>query len=1128
MSAVHGEQSVSGLASGVLSLDRDDWDESLSAAFERVVAVRGAHIAVCSETWTATYDELNAMANRVAHALIARGAPDDRIAILMQHAAPAVAAVIAIAKAGRVIVSLNPTHPAARLRELIEDSEPSLLIAGDDLRSQAEQIAGSHCTVAGFEELAAQPANHNPAVQVPGTAVAVLAYTSGSTGRPKAVMMTHRQLRRNAAVHSEAINCGADDRISMLSSLSGGQGITTPWIAMLNGAALFPFPIMVKGVTGLADWMTRHDITIYASSASIFRNFVKTLRADQRFPAIRVVRLSSEPVTSDDFAKFRTHFPHGCCFAQTLSSTETGVIAWSRRPFSDAVADGRLPIGRIARMQQVLIRDEKDSPAGPNEAGEIVVRSRYLSSGYWRNPELSAERFEDPGDLTGERLFRTGDIGRIDGDGVLHFLGRNDQRVKIRGNRIELSEVVDALISLPGVEQAVADAVPRPHHEPELVGYVVPRTGYAIEPARLRLALREIRPDHMIPSALVVVEKFPLTPTGKVDRESLRRLLPTRRKEVELSELPQTETEAIVAKLWSEAFEIPAVSRTDDFYDLGGDSLIAAVVSARLHEALGLDVQIAAFFDHPVLADFADLMDRLQADRGARAAFPARRDLQDTPLPLSFGQEFYWRTSLSPEETSPHVFTNHFHLKGPIQPGLLQDCINAMAERHEILRTSFSSVDGRACQIVEPHVPLPLAFHDLAGAADAAAQARLLLTQATKQPFDIARPPLVRFTLFRLGENDYLLSKTGHHIMSDGWSWNIFFRELGRLYEAKLGQRSDPGLEPPCQYADYALWERETFASDRPRYRDELAWWMDYLLAATHPTRRLYANALVWCIRTAPPLPRVVKRTLGKFFRGLFWIPPPARNDLPFRRTNSVHGLDPTEGLLRLTIAPDISKRLFDLGRREGATNFTVRLAAYAALLANETGNSEVCVGTYFRNLAIARDTIGFCANHAILALTADGRRSFRELVAAVRDRLRAVQGHSDFPFEALQRELRTWSVRLPQIRSNVSVATPHGGIDFAGVHLTRIRGSYMSAMPPGFDVRFGRQNGRDECEVQFDAHVYDSARVRAFIALLVGTLDVASREPDLAIDKAIALARRHGKAVPQGAHEIETLVGQA
>ena len=658
---------------------------------------------------------------------------------------------------------------------------------------------------------------------------------------------------------------------------------------------------------------------------------------------------------------------------------------------------------------------------------------------------------------------------------------------------------------LPGIADVIVRPQQEPGHEPQLVAYIVLKSGHLASAAGLRAALRAVLPRQAVPSAFSFLDQFPTNTYGKID---ISQLQPVRKPDRELAPdaMPESETEHLLTTIWSAEFNRETIGRDDDFFDLGGDSLIAAVVAARIHEALGLEIPIGTFFDHPVLTDFARIIDALRATPTEYTGTPEPRASRSDPFPLSFGQEYYWRTSQRPDQAALHVTTNRIRIDGPLNKDLLQECIDSMTQRHEMLRTSFDVVNGRPVQLVRPTISLSLAYHDFSDDPRAADKVESLAREQTTEPFDIAQPPLIRLTLVRLGLNEHLLLNTNHHIILDGWSWNIFFRELGRLYEARQAGQGDPGLAQPRQYGDYALWQRETFDPEHPRYRAELAWWIDHLLAATHPDFIVYRRAIVRCVRFAPALPRLVKKTIGAALRDLCRVPKAAGIDLPFKRTQAVGRLDPAEGFLRVTIAPDTSRRLSELGRQVNASHFAVRLAAFAALLAAESGTPNIVVGTHFstRNRPITRNLFGFCANYALVALNCYEAQSFRECVTLVRDRLAGLQSHGEFPYQLLRRELPDWKVRLPEPPTLAGSATPHADIEFAGLRLRAGRRPAANVMHPGFDIKFERDGDVDDCTVLFDAHVYDPVAVREFITRLVRLLDVVSADPNLGIGEAL------------------------
>ena len=503
---------------GCNTIETNNFDESLVTAFERVAMTFPSYIALGSDAWQPTYRELNETANRLAHRLIARGVRlGDRTAILMSHDAPMVAAVCGILKAGQIMVPLSPDDPVSRLKMLFEDTEPSAIVTDAQNRKLAAEFAPRDCRILNFESETAMGPVENPSIEIPPEQTAFLVYTSGTTGHPKGVMQTHRQNLRDAAVHAEAMQYTENDRISLFSTISTGQGAAGIWRTLLSGAMLCLFPVKTRGVTGLAEWIIDRGLTVYVSSASIFRTLIKTIDDQLVFSNVRAVRLASEAVTADDFDAFRKHFPRTSIFVHMLASSETSTIAWSRWAQTDLIPGGVLPVGHFARDMDVSLLGDGGQPVARGQVGQIVVKSRCVANGYWRDPELTADRFSDDLDGSGTRLVRTGDLGRISADGLLEIHGRKDHRIKIRGNRIDLMDIERALKNLPGIEQAAVVAIRRENHEPLLVAFVVKTSDGSWTATRLRHAVRANLPLHMVPSRIRVSRQSAPQP-GKQDR----------------------------------------------------------------------------------------------------------------------------------------------------------------------------------------------------------------------------------------------------------------------------------------------------------------------------------------------------------------------------------------------------------------------------------------------------------------------------------------------------------------------------------------------------------------------------------------------------------------------------------
>jgi non-ribosomal peptide synthetase component F len=876
--------------------------------------------------------------------------------------------------------------------------------------------------------------------------------------------MTHRQFHRNALVHTEAMGYTSNDRMPLFGTLSGSQGFTTTWCALLNGAALYPFPVIVKGITGLADWVISNDITVYVSSASIFRSLAKILDDDFRFAGVRAVRLASEPVTAEDFGLFQKHFTEQCVFVHTLSCSETGNIAAWRRSWHDIVPSGVLPVGVPSKGEEVLLLDEEGRPVASGQVGEIVVKSRYVAAGYWRNPELTAERFTGEVDSTGTRLVRTGDLGRINAAGMLEVCGRRDDRVKVRGNRIELSEIVEALHRLQGIERAVVEAVPQAGREPILVGFVVVRGEHPWAAPELRRALRVVLPDHMVPSEFVILERFPLTLSGKIDRQKLREDHSSARQQ-KSGRQPTTEMEALLAGIWAKVFGLTDISRSDDFFELGGDSLMAAVAAAEVHAAVGVELDLKDFSDHPGLAELAGVIDEYRLAGDAQMA-PLRRASRDQPLPLSFWQQRIWNFSQTPEHSAGYTVVSAFRILGPFDIDVFRACMDFLVRRHEILRTTFALIGNQPIQVIEAPAPVSLEYLDLSGGPDPEEEVELIRKKEAGSAFDLTRGPLLRHMLCRMSESEHRLLRVGHHILFDGRSWEIYFEELARLYEARVRGLPPPLPEvAPLQYGDYAVWQRQVFSPTDRRYQEAIAWWTKALSGA-----------------------------------------PPAV-ELPFARAKTKEGVVPADGLVKWGADHEVSQRLNRVASGRGLTRSMARLAAFAALLGDETGDQDVIIGMYVSNrdrLAL-HSMIGFFSNLATFRFRFDRTKSFAQWLSIVRDVVVDVEAHSAIPYDTLRDELQRQGVRMPEIKVIFQSSRAHRAIEFAGLKL-------MWLYPPleriswGFTLNADEQNDDEGCRAYFDPRIYDGVGVRRFLGRYQRLLDAASRQPDATLRTLLAI----------------------
>jgi amino acid adenylation domain-containing protein len=1035
-----------------------DCNESLVVAFERVARAFPSRIAVNSDVWQPTYRELNETANRLAHRLANHGSEfEHRAAILMSNDAPMVAAALGVLKAGQTIVPLDPGDPLARLRMLAEDAEPAFIITDAQNRSIATALVGADCRILDFEAAATTGSVENPCVSISPEWTAFLTYTSGTTGRPKGVMRPHLQPLKTATVYSEALQSTHNDRIPLFSSVSTGQCWNTICWSLLNGAMLCPYRVRTRGIRGLADWIIDRRLTVYSSSASIFRSLIKTIDDRLVFSTVRAVRLASEPVTVDDFNAFRKHFPEGSVLVHGLTCSESAPIAWGRWTQGAKLPERVLPIGHVARGMDVSLLGEDGLPVRLGEVGEIVIKSRYVAKGYWRDSELTATRFSAELDTNGIRLVRTGDLGRINADGFLEFCGRRDDRIKIRGNRIEPIEIERALERLPGIDRAAVVAVRRENHEPLLVAFVEKASDASWTGPRLRYALKGNLPLHMVPSRIVFLDNLPYNKGNKIDREALRQFsLPVR--DGNNSNWPQTETEILLADIWAESLDLADIDRNDDFFDLGGDSLSGAVVAARVYAKLGIELNLGELADNSTLARLSAFIDGRHRG-GALKTTPVVRVPRASTMPMSLSQEAIWNHWRHQDRAGlTHVTT--YRVTGSVDIEILKHCLSFLIDRHAILRTTFGVVDGCPMQIIHPSAPVGFSFIDLIGANNPEGEAGSIVHEEASREIDLEKLPIKRDILIRIADKNYRLICISHPLITDGLAFQILHSEFATLYEAMLHGREPPfPIEPPLQYADYAVWQRKVMRSDSPYFNAAADWWRKNLSAV------LKANPL--------PFTRLIRRA----------------------------PLDPSEGFLQWKLEEGAAKRLDEIARGAGATHFIVRLAAFAALIADVTASSTIVIGTAFanRNHVETQNIVGRFVNTVHLVFSYDANKTFLEWLEFVRDQVFEASTRSELPYDTL----RASGVEPPEIEFYFTMASDHSDQHFGNL---TISSEFCSVGAIPWKCLFEIDERKSEnCRVSFDANLYDRKEMRVMLDRYLRLVETAAREPELPISKLLA-----------------------
>lgn len=939
-------------------------EKNLAALFEEQAGKTPAAVALSFEGRSLSYAELNRHASQLAHLLLRKGLRAERVAgICMERGPEMITAILGVLKAGGAYLPMDPAYPRERLCSMARDSGASVFLTQERFAGIVAKLDGALvCVDRDWPQIASE-AEDNPGVEIDPGSLAYVIYTSGSTGRPKGVMISHRNILNRLWWTIRHFLLGADDAILQKTTFSFDASVWEIFVPLFTGARLvLARHQKEQNSRYLIEAIQEHRITVLQVVPSMLSVLLQEPGVEKCAPFLKQTFSGGEALSAELVERFRKKLG-GVRLHNLYGPTEASIDA-SGWPCEQKEKQRYMPLGRPIDNAQIYILDQELHPVPVGVTGDIYIGGAGLGRGYIGNPDLTAERFlpAPHNGRNGGRIYKTGDRGRYRSGGVIEYLGREDFQVKIRGFRIELGEIESRLAECAGVRQAVAVVHEDSQGEKRLSAYVVfdePGRKTAID--QLEQELKSKLPDYMLP-AIVELDRMPLTLNGKIDRRALPE---PGRGNGQVYVAPRTAIEESLAQIWSFVLKVERVGIRDNFFALGGHSLMAMQLMARVQEVFQIDIPLRRLFEHWTVEGLARAIGE-SLGGAALWSGPIPRRGKDERRMLSYAQQrLLFLDRLEPDSPFYNVAAA-LKIEGSLNAEFLERSLNEIVRRHESLRTRFGSEGGEPVPEVLEEMNVLLQVQAVEGESpdEKWEEVHRLSREEANRPFNLSAGPVFRAQLLRVGPQEHIALLTMHHIVSDEWSMGVLIDELGHLYRSHVEEKEPQLEELPIQYGDYAAWQREWLKGDA--LEKQLLYWRRQMEGASGVLE----------------LPTDRPRPAAQSFRGAHYA---------FR-------LDPAT-----------SSGLRELARGENVTLFMSLIAAFDVLLWRYTRQEDIQVGSPIANRTRieTEKLIGLFLNTLVLRTRVDVKAGFLTLLRSVREVALGAYAHQDISFEKLVEELK-------------------------------------------------------------------------------------------------------------------------